>query len=242
MMLGRLLRVQAARLCMGSRSDTTTRIVLVRHGHVDGIAPERFRGRRDVDLSALGLEQARATAQRIARGWSPSGIYTSPLRRCVQTAEAIATACATSLTTLADLNDVDYGEWEWCSHEHVGATWPDLYRCWLTAPQRVRFPNGESLTELAARMSNVLQLILDSHQGHTVVVVSHSANNRVLLLQALGQTLSAFWRLGQDPCGVNEIELAGSRRVTVARMNETCHLDALSPDEPVRPLAQSPEH
>lgn len=222
---------------MASSSDTTTRIVLVRHGHVDGIAPQRFRGRRDVSLSALGLAQARATARRITRSWSPGTIYTSPLGRCVQTAEAIGAACATPLTTLADLNDVDYGDWEWRSHECVGATWPDLYRHWLTAPQLVSFPNGESMTELAVRMRNVLHLVLERHQGQTVVVVSHSANNRVLLLQALEHTLSAYWRLGQDPCAVNEIEFPEGR-ATVARMNETYHLDGVTPDEPARPPVQ----
>jgi phosphoserine phosphatase len=83
-----------------SGTDNTTRIILVRHGHVEGILPERFRGRRDVDLSELGVRQAQATAQRIAGQWTPAIVYTSPLKRCVQTAAAIATACKSSWTAL----------------------------------------------------------------------------------------------------------------------------------------------
>ena len=71
-----------------------TRILLVRHGHVEGMSPERFRGRRDVDLSDLGARQAQATAQGIAARWQPAAIYTSPLRRCRQTAAAIGAASA----------------------------------------------------------------------------------------------------------------------------------------------------
>ena len=74
-----------------SGTDNTTRIILVRHGHVEGILPERFRG-RDVDLSGLGGVRAQATAQRIADQWTPAIAYTSPLKRCVQTAAAIAAA------------------------------------------------------------------------------------------------------------------------------------------------------
>ncbi|TLY56626.1 MAG: histidine phosphatase family protein [Gammaproteobacteria bacterium] len=98
-----------------------TRIILVRHGHVEGISPERFRGRRDVDLSELGARQARGTAQRIAQQWRPLIVYTSPLRRCLQTAEAIAAACGISAAIRDDLTDLHYGDWEWRTHEEVRA-------------------------------------------------------------------------------------------------------------------------
>lgn len=163
-----------------------THIVLVRHGDVEGISPERFRGRRDVDLSALGVRQARATAQRIAKQWEPKVVYSSPLRRCVQTAEAIATACGAPAATLHDLNDLHYGDWEWRTHEEVRVQWPALFERWLVAPHLMRFPGGESLQELVARASNVLRLVHERHPHQTVVVVGHSAGNRALLLQTLG--------------------------------------------------------
>jgi phosphoserine phosphatase len=200
------------------------RIVLVRHGHVEGIDPERFRGRRDVDLSALGLRQARNTARRIAGQWRLAALYTSPLRRCLQTAGQITAACGTSATVLDDLNDLDYGDWEWRTHEEVRARWPALFEGWLRTPHLARFPNGESLQDLAARASNVLRFMRERHEGDTVVVVGHNANNRVLLLQALDQPLSEYWRLDQDPCCISEIEIVG-QHMTVTRLNETCPLE-----------------
>ena len=208
---------------MSLASDNATRIVLVRHGHVEGISPERFRGRRDMDLSELGVRQARATAQRIAHEWQPLLVYTSPLKRCLQTAEPIATACNIPCTALEDLNDVHYGDWEWCTHEEVRAQWPDLFVRWLRAPHLVRFPHGDSLQDLVARVSNVLRLILERHPHETLVVVGHSSANRALLLQTLDQPLSAYWRLGQDPCSISEIEFF-EHGTTVHRLNETHHL------------------
>jgi phosphoserine phosphatase len=197
-----------------------TRLLVVRHGHVEGMSPERFRGHRDVDLSDLGSQQARATAAGVAARWQPAAIYTSPLRRCLQTAAAIGTACGgLPATVLDDLNDVDYGDWEWHTHEEVQARWPDLFECWFTAPQLVRFPGGESFQELLARMANVLRSVRDRHADETVVVVGHSSGNRALLLQALDQPLSAYWRLAQDPCSVSDIELL-PRTATVRRFNE----------------------
>ena len=208
---------------MSSDSDNTTRIILVRHGHVEGIAPERFRGRRDVELSAHGVRQAEATARRIAAQWKPVTAYTSPLKRCVRTAAPIAAACNISSVVLDDLDDVHYGDWEWCTHEAVRAQWPALYERWQKAPHLVRFPNGESLQEVAARVSNVLRLALERHLRQTVVVVGHSFCNRALLLQTLDQPLSAYWRLGQDPCALSEIEIR-EHGTTVHRLNETHHL------------------
>jgi probable phosphoglycerate mutase len=197
-----------------------TRIILVRHGHVEGISPQRFRGRRDIDLSALGARQARVSGQRIAAAWQPVAVYTSPLKRCLQTAMQIASACGLTATVLGALDDVDYGAWEWLTHDEVRAGWPQLFELWLTAPQLVRFPKGESLQDVVARSADVLRLVLERHAGETAVVVGHSTNNRALLLQALDQPLSAYWRLGQAPCSVSEIEILG-HVMTVQRLNET---------------------
>ncbi len=202
-----------------------TRIILVRHGHVEGISPERFRGRRDIDLSELGNRQAHATARRIAADWHATALYTSPLRRCLQTAGAIGAACGLAATVLEDLNDMHYGRWEWRTYEEVRAQSPELFECWFAAPQLVRFPDGESLQELLARAANVLRLVRERHADETVVIVGHSSGNRALLLQTLDQPLSAYWRLGQDPCSVSEIELF-EHGATVRRFNETCSIGA----------------
>jgi len=202
------------------------RILLVRHGHVEGILPERFRGRRDVDLSPLGVRQAQATARYIAAKERPSIVYTSPLRRCLDTGSAIATACGAAIDVLEDLNDIHYGDWEWRTCEEMRAESPVLFERWFRAPHLVRFPHGDSLQDLLARVANVLRLVLERHREGTVVVVGHSSGNRAMLLQSLEQPLSAYWCLEQEPCAVSEIELLvhGTR---VRRFNETQHLTQL---------------
>lgn len=205
------------------RATPTTRIVLVRHGHVQGINPERFRGRLDLELTAHGRRQAQATATRIAQHWRPAIVYTSPLQRCVATARLIAEACAVSSVELDELIDIDYGTWQGKTHEEVRHTSPIQYRRWLTLPLLVRFPSGESLPQLAARLADALRQVIDTHPDDTIVIVGHDSTNRALLLQALGLPLSAFWRIAQDPCAVSEI-VVNDDGTTVPRMNETAHL------------------
>jgi broad specificity phosphatase PhoE len=198
-------------------------ILLVRHGHVPGIAPERFRGRTDIDLTDRGAMEARKTAEWIARFWRPTMVYTSPQKRCVDTGAAIATQCEASAAILASLNDIDYGDWRWQTHDAVATEWPVLYRRWRSTPHLMRFPKGESLQELAARAADALRHAIERHPTETIVMVGHDSINRALLLQVLDQPLSAYWKLAQDPCAINEIAVSRDQMLVVC-VNETAHL------------------
>lgn len=199
------------------------KLILVRHGHVEGIEPERFRGRMDVPLTAEGRRQAAAAADSIASRWHPVIVYTSPLRRCVETGQEIANACRSEAEVLDDLNDLNYGAWEWRLHSEVRAEWPGLFDRWLAAPHLVRFPDGESLQDLIARTANIVRTVLERHPGETVVLVGHDSGIRAMLLQLLDQPVSAYWRLSPEPGAISEVEVLG-HGARVLSVNETHHL------------------
>ncbi len=201
-----------------------TRILLSRHGHVDGIRPARFRGRAELALTDRGLAQADALARRIAAHWKPVAVYTSPLQRCVATGARIAAACGVTASVHEGLGDIDYGAWQMRTHEEVSAESPEAYRLWRSAPHLVRFPGGESLQDVVARTADALRMVLARHAADTVVLVGHDSVNRALLLQLLDQPLSAYWRLAQDPCTLNEIEVFAAGDVRVGCINDTSHL------------------
>jgi probable phosphoglycerate mutase len=205
------------------------RILLIRHGHVEGIKPERFRGRADVPLTDRGVSEAVAVAGRIASAWRPIKVYTSPMKRCVDTGGAIAKACQVDAEILDDLNDIDYGAWQWKSYEEIQRAEPQRFAIWFARPPFTRFPDGESFQELVARSADALRLVVGRHSDDTVVLVAHDSVNRALLLQLLDQPLSAYWRLSQEPCCINEICIAGGE-VHVVRINETAHLSGIAGD------------
>jgi phosphoserine phosphatase len=205
-----------------------TKILLTRHGHVEGIHPERFRGRQQLELTPRGRKEAAAVAARIAGAWRPAKIYTSPMARCVATGAAIAQSTGAPAEICADLNDIDYGAWQFKTFEAAKADDPVLYAAWLATPELIRFPNGEALQDLAARAANVLRFVLARHAGDTIVLVGHDSVNRALLMQCLGMPLSAYRRIAQEPCCLNEIDIDGGT-IRVVRVNETHHLDGLVP-------------
>jgi len=204
-----------------------TRILLTRHGHVDGIRPARFRGRAELPLTARGLAQADALARRIAGRWKPSAVYTSAMQRCIVTGSRVAEMCGIPASVHEGLGDIDYGAWQMRTHEEVEQEAPEAYRLWRHAPHLLRFPGGESLQDVVARTADALRLVMAQHGSETVVLVGHDSVNRALLLQLLDQPLSAYWKLAQDPCGLSEIEISGAGDVRVGFLNDTSHLEGI---------------
>lgn len=200
-----------------------TKIILVRHGHVAGISPERFRGRADLELTPEGRRQAEATARRIRAGWTAAALYASPLSRCLTTAEAIGKPFGLSPTPIPGLMDIDYGEWQGLTPDEVARRWPEPLDTWYRAPHWAAIPGGESLQDVLTRAVAALRDVIGRHPSDTVVLVGHDSVNRVILLHALDLPLSRYRRLGQDPCAVNEVDFSGDS-CTVQSVNETLHL------------------
>jgi phosphoserine phosphatase len=200
-----------------------TKIILVRHGHVEGISPERFRGRADLPLTETGRRQAAATSRYVAASWRPSAVFTSPLSRCRAVAAAIGQPLDLEPEIAAGLIDIDYGDWQGLTPAEARAQWPDLPETWYRAPEQARIPGGETLVEVRDRAAEALREIIRKHPRDTVVAVAHDVVNRVLLLHALAAPLACFWRIRQDPCGVNEIEADDDRCIVLA-VNHTSHL------------------
>ncbi|WP_322014182.1 histidine phosphatase family protein [Paraburkholderia sp. J12] len=200
------------------------RIVLTRHGEVEGIAPPRFRGRAQLQLTEVGRQQAHALAAAVAERFRPAAVYTSPMQRCRDTGREIAAACGVGERVLEGINDFDYGDWHWKTHEEVKAAFPAQFDLWKSAPQWMSFPAGESLQAVALRTMDALRELLVVHEEDTVVLVAHDSVNRVILLHALDLSLSAYWRVEQHPCCLNLLDVGMDGRASIKIINETAHL------------------
>ena len=200
-----------------------TKLILTRHGHVEGISPERFRGRAELPLTELGRREAELTAARIASSWRPAAIYTSPMGHCVATGAAIAKPLGLAPSAILRLNDIDYGDWQGLTRDEARARWPAELDLWYAHPDWAAIPNGESLQQVLTRAVAALRDIVRRHPDDTVVLVSHESVNRVLLLHTLELPLSRYWRFRQSPCCINELDL-GADGFTILGINQTDHL------------------
>jgi phosphoserine phosphatase len=203
-----------------------TRIILVRHGHVDWLMPERFRGRAELPLSSRGRRQAVVAAGYIAASWKPDAVYTSPLGRCRETGAAIAAPFRLEPQPIDGLSDIDYGEWQGLTRDQAKEHWPHETELWFRVPHLAAIPGGETLAAVLSRASAALRDVLRHHPDQTVVLVGHDSVNRVLLLFTLELPLSRYWHLRQDPCGINEL-IFDNGSFVVGSINQTQHLSGL---------------
>jgi probable phosphoglycerate mutase len=200
-----------------------TTLLLVRHGQTVWNPQGRLRGRSDIALDEVGKVQAEATARYIADHWQPAHIYTSPLKRTQQTASEIATATGAALHTHNGLLDVDFGAWEGRLPEDLEAHWGEAWQAWRERPQSVMIPGGETLRDAQNRATLALREVVTAHLNEVVVVVSHTAINRLLLLAVLDVGLDHFWHLGQDLSAVNVLTYS-AQAFTLEKLNLTHHL------------------
>lgn len=183
-----------------------TCFILVRHGQTEWNIKDRFRGRVDVPLDTTGIEQAKKTGSRIAKEWLPAAIYASPLERTMKTAEIIASYYDLKVQDEPGLIDIDAGEWQGLTHEQVQQRWPELYKTWFSNPQSMQIPGGEGLEQVRERAMAALQRLADQHPDQTLVLVTHAAVIRTIILAALKLGNDRFWHIGQDTCAINVLD------------------------------------
>jgi probable phosphoglycerate mutase len=223
----------AGTLAAGPRSwmppstDSATRLVLVRHGETELTAQGRYSGRGDVPLSYKGQLQAVATAARVTTVASEvTAVLSSPLSRCVATAEAIAADTHSPVRIVPDLIECDFGQWEGLTFAEVRDRWPAELDEWL-ASAAVAPPGGESFEDVAKRVRGVVSGLLERYPSQTLVVVSHVTPIKLILRDALAGGDSFLHRLFLDPAGISLVDTWPDGGVAVRTVNETAHLSAL---------------
>jgi len=200
-----------------------TCIILIRHGQTAWNRIERFRGQVDLPLDETGLAQAEATARRVSDDWNLVAVYSSPLQRAVQTAQAIARRQGLDVQSMEGFIDINFGQLKGLTLDETKQQWPDIAGSWLEAPHSVTFPRGENLQIVRKRCMAAVRQIIERHPDQTVAVVAHNVVNRVLLCAMLGLDNSHYWGIWQDTCAINVIEWQGDMFIIKA-VNDTCHL------------------
>ncbi len=202
-------------------------VYLVRHGQTAWNREEVFRGRADIPLNEVGRKEALLTGQYL-RGARVDSVYSSPLSRAVETAEAIARYQGKEVLISDDLIDIDFGRWQGASHEVVKDRYEGQYRQWIDTPHLVRFPGGESLEDVRERALRVIHEVKTEHTDETLVMVSHRVVNKTMLCGLLGLDNSHFWQIGQDTGCINVLEF--KEGFTLRCLNDTSHLKSIEGD------------
>ena len=201
------------------------RFILIRHGQTGWNRQGRFRGWGDIDLDDTGRRQAEAAARRVSR-WEPTAIYSSPLKRALTTAQALADIAGLEVVPVDGITDMHFGVWQGMSIADVKERYPQQFDQWYHHPERLEIPDGETLEDVRQRAVATIEELAARHEGETIAVVTHRVVCRVLLCHLLGLDNSHFWQIEQDTTAINLFEMEEGK-TTVHLINDTCHLRAV---------------
>jgi probable phosphomutase (TIGR03848 family) len=221
-----------------------TILLLIRHGANDWVHGRLAGWTPGVHLNEEGRRQAATLAARLAM-LPIDAIYTSPLERTVETAQAVAGPRALPLRLVEGLGEVKYGEWQ-------GAELKELYKHELWPgvqfyPSGTRFPGGETLGEAQVRMVATLDGLRAQHPKGVIAVVSHADIIKLAVAYYIGMHIDLFQRLEISPCSVTALAFTrmGPRLLAY---NDVGALEHLKPrpeepkqeEAPAQPGAQAP--
>jgi probable phosphomutase (TIGR03848 family) len=182
-----------------------TQLLLIRHGINDMVGQKKLAGRLPgVHLNDEGKLQAESLADRL-RDVPISAIYCSPLDRTQETAAPLARVKGMPVLIREGLSEVDYGDWTGQSLDELSKL--EQWKVVQLYPNGMRFPGGDSMRDMQARMVNELEAIAADHPREIVAVVSHADLIKAALAHYLGVYFDLFQRIVVNPASVSVIML-----------------------------------
>jgi broad specificity phosphatase PhoE len=170
-----------------------TTILLARHGETDWNREGRFQGHADPPLNETGRAQAAELAAEL-EGVELAAVYSSPLRRAVETAEVVAAEHGLEPVAVDALREVDVGSWQGLTREEIEAGFPEQFARWLDYDQG--WEDGESYEGMGRRAVAVLLELAAAHEGERILAVTHGGPIRAAFAFADGTSHADARRLG----------------------------------------------
>lgn len=212
-----------------------TTVLLIRHGRTSANTAGVLVGRTSgVELDDAGAKQVSELAGRLS-GVPLRAVVTSPLRRCRQTAQAVLSAQSDGcvMTVERGLVECAYGEWTGRPLRELSKD--KLWSAVQHQPSAVRFPGGESMSEMSSRAIGAVRswdARMEAQYGPGAVwaAVSHGDIIKAILADALGMHLDSFQRLVVDPASISIVRYTAARPYVITANSTTVDLAAfLSP-------------
>jgi probable phosphoglycerate mutase len=188
---------------------STTYLLLIRHGENDWVGTHRLAGRSNgVHLNDKGRQQSTRLVE-LLKDQPISAVFSSPLERCLQTAEPVAAALGQQVKLEPDVLEVDYGAWqggdlkelsklpEWQSVQHF--------------PSSFRFPGGETLHQTQSRAVWAIDRIVQAHPNQLVAIFSHGDVIRTTLAHYMGVPLDLFQRIHISTASISALAFHNGR-------------------------------
>lgn len=167
-----------------------TTIHFIRHGQSTWNAEVRIQGSSDPDLSDLGRSQARALAGKLP---AFDRHFSSDLKRTRQTIELILEGRTENVVYRSSLREIHLGPWEGMLLSEATEQYPEQTDNFRHNPEKFLVDDAETFAALQARAHKAVNEIVAECPLQTVLVVSHGALLKSLLIDYENRPLSTIW-------------------------------------------------
>jgi broad specificity phosphatase PhoE len=197
------------------------KLILVRHGETLWNRENRIQGHTDVELSDYGRMQVEKLALSMVKD-KIDAIYSSPLKRAYDTAQAIARFHRLDIKVEGDLQELNHGDFESLTIQELKESHGDFVRQWFEDPASVVMPNGESLPQVQKRVWEVIRMIVDNSKN--TLVVSHGMAIMTILCKVQGLSLSQGREMFVNMASKTVVEFEDKQGV-VKLFNDISHMN-----------------
>ncbi|MFI6468847.1 bifunctional RNase H/acid phosphatase [Streptomyces sp. NPDC050516] len=200
--------------------------VLLRHGETALTPSKRFSGSggSDPELSAVGRGQAERVAAALAERGTIQAIVSSPLRRCRETAAAVAARLGLDVHIEEGLRETDFGAWEGLTFGEVRERYPDDLDAWLGSAKAAPTGGGESFATVSRRVSAARDRLIAAYPRRTVLAVTHVTPIKTLVRLALGAPPESLFRMELSAASLSAVAYYADGNASVRLLNDTGHL------------------
>ena len=200
------------------------KLFLIRHGQTESNAQGRYQGSLDTELTDTGFAQARA-AKKYLSGILLSGIYSSPMKRTVETAKIISEDTGLEIKIRHNLKELNFGKWEGLKFEEINASYRKDYQDWLSDPYKNPPTGGESFSGLISRAAEEIdKIVAENPDGSSVAVVTHGGVILALIVNWL-KIPSECWRSLIQRQGAINVVVLDNGFPYISSINYTGHIN-----------------
>lgn len=136
-------------------------------------------------------------------GWQR--VATSPLRRCSEFADEVATSYRLPIQIVEDLKEVGFGNWEGQSPEQIQSQDPQAYQAFYDDPVANRPQGAEPLEAFFRRTNDAYKTVLEQHPGEHLVFIVHAGVIRAIVTAALQAPIASMYKLRVDYASLSRI-------------------------------------
>ncbi len=199
------------------------KIHIVRHASTEYNTQRRWQGRIDLPLDGIGIRQAQALALKFAPVLVDK-VYSSPLKRALQTAEEIAKVHGLSVEIIDDLIESELSLWEGMPADEVKKKFAREYKEWATNPN-ANIEGIENVRSVYERTKKALEKI-HNLGGEEVVVVTHAVVVRTAVCHIMNMPLESFREFIVHNASVTTV-LVKNGWWRIYSLNDTSHLEVV---------------